>query len=407
MKPHQYRLIRFFNTFEPVTTFYRDLLPHLAECGFKIEVYISGTEYRKGRSGLEAALSNKNIEIRYVTKKKCNKHKGVLRIPLMISYIWNSILRTFFDKNKGFNFFLTQPPLFLFWGMVLKRLRGEPYACLVMDLYPDIAVKDGLFTEKSIIVFLLKKISRVALKEADVIFVIGRCMRDLLYAEGIPKEKIQVIHNWADEKLIFPVSQSRNKLRIKNGISTDDFVVMYSGNMGVSHDFKSFIEVILKSKNISKLKFALVGDGSKKKLIQREVKGLTNTLILPYQPLKNLSESLSMGDVHYVSLREGFDGLVVPSKTYGAFAVGRPVIFQGPETSEVARLIKENKCGRVVKQGDSNQLIQSVLEYYHDRKSYRNACSRALKVSYNITNRKNALITYYSVIEKVMKKYHG
>ena len=46
----------------------------------------------------------------------------------------------------------------------------------------------------------------------------------------------------------------------------------------------------------------------------------------PYQPKERLGETLSVGDVHLMSLDPALEGLIVPSKFYGIAAAGRPKI---------------------------------------------------------------------------------
>jgi hypothetical protein len=62
-------------------------------------------------------------------------------------------------------------------------------------------------------------------------------------------------------------------------------------------------------------------------------------VFLPFQPYEKLSESLSAGSVHVVTLKEGMQGTLVPSKFYSALAVAKPVIFVGPRRCEVADII--------------------------------------------------------------------
>lgn len=69
-------LIRFYKTYEPVTSFYRDLLPYLADQGIETEVVISRGEYRKGFGQLEEALSNSRIRISRIPAGKINTRGG-------------------------------------------------------------------------------------------------------------------------------------------------------------------------------------------------------------------------------------------------------------------------------------------------------------------------------------------
>ncbi|HKR63338.1 MAG TPA: glycosyltransferase, partial [Thermoanaerobaculia bacterium] len=94
--------------------------------------------------------------------------------------------------------------------------------------------------------------------------------------------------------------------------------------------------------------------------VQRDA--TANVTFLPYQPRELLSRSLSAPDVHLVSLQPQLEGLIVPSKFYGALAVGRPVIFIGARDGEVARIIDQHRCGRVVAPGDVDGLTAALRE---------------------------------------------
>ena len=61
-----------------------------------------------------------------------------------------------------------------------------------------------------------------------------------------------------------------------------------------------------------------------------------------------LDMRLSSADIHIVSLRDEWTGTVVPSKFFGALAMGRPVLFVGSSDSAIARWIQELKVGWVL-----------------------------------------------------------
>jgi glycosyltransferase involved in cell wall biosynthesis len=54
--------------------------------------------------------------------------------------------------------------------------------------------------------------------------------------------------------------------------------------------------------------------------------------------------------------------VILPSKLYGVLSAGRPAIFVGPDTSEIARVVTENHCGMVVQNGNSEGLVQVLNE---------------------------------------------
>jgi hypothetical protein len=60
-------------------------------------------------------------------------------------------------------------------------------------------------------------------------------------------------------------------------------------------------------------------------------------------------------------------GLVVPSKIYGALAVGRPCVFMGPSSSEAARVFAESGRGIVLPPGGSGESLAALLARWAGR----------------------------------------
>ena len=182
--------IRFFNIVEPVAPLYRDLLPYLAGKGFQVEVIIGKTEYRPGRPPLEDVLLHENIRIVRVGGGFVAGKGKLAKLGAMLSYTWGAVRHTIFGKKVDLNFFLTQPPFFALWGNFLRRIRGEAYLCLVMDMYPDVAFQDGVIKGNSLVGSLLRSISQTIYRNAEAIVVIGRCMQERLISKGIAEKKI-------------------------------------------------------------------------------------------------------------------------------------------------------------------------------------------------------------------------
>jgi hypothetical protein len=91
--------------------------------------------------------------------------------------------------------------------------------------------------------------------------------------------------------------------------------------------------------------FCFIGGGSEFKRVQRwaEAGKRANVLCLSYQPLAQLSASLSAADAHVIVMGNEFIGLVHPCKIYNILAVGAPVIYIGPQPSHVTEIL--NRLG--------------------------------------------------------------
>ena len=155
MPNNKIKRVRFFNTFEPVTTFYRDLLPALALREIGSEVYISSAEYRSGRERLDRCLQDSRIHIKVLPALGVRPVGRWQKIWLMMSYGFTASAVSLISPKVDLNIFLTQPPMFAFWGYVLKILRGQKYYCILMDIYPDVADKDGVLRKDSLSVRML------------------------------------------------------------------------------------------------------------------------------------------------------------------------------------------------------------------------------------------------------------
>ena len=112
--------------------------------------------------------------------------------------------------------------------------------------------------------------------------------------------------------------------------------------------------------------FLIIGEGNQKESLQQESTrcGLANVLFKPTQPSAQLKYSLTLPDVHLVSLKPALEGLIVPSKFYSAIAAGRPVIFIGDGGNdgdgEIAREVSHGQCGVTVAPEDTVALANAI-----------------------------------------------
>jgi glycosyltransferase involved in cell wall biosynthesis len=210
----------------------------------------------------------------------------------------------------------------------------------------------------------LSYLANLALRKADNVVAIGRCMVERLKAKGISTARIHMIPNWVDTEQVYPIDGGQNPLRREWGLE-DKFVVLYSGNMGLSHDFDDILEVARELEHRQDIAFVFVGGGTREKEVRDYVSqhDLRNVLFFPFQDIGRLAYSLSVGDVHFVVLRENCTGLAVPSKSYGVLAAGRPMIYQGSQEGEIAQMIVEQQIGTTVSCGDRDGLKRAIVHY--------------------------------------------
>jgi colanic acid biosynthesis glycosyl transferase WcaI len=252
----------------------------------------------------------------------------------------------------------TDPPLLGALAALLKRRWGCPLVYNVQDLYPDIAEVTG-GVRSPFLLELLRRANDYAYARADLIVTLGHDMAQRIIAKGVPTAKVVVVPDWVDCGRIRPLES--NPFRRTFG---EKFVVMYSGNIGLSQQLEAVLEAADRLRADERIVFAMIGEGARKKWLEERARamGLPNVVFMPYQPLENLGESLSAADLHLIPLAPGAAGCLVPSKIYGILAAGRPFIAMMEESAEVAQIARQDGVGFVVRPGDVDSLTRAIRE---------------------------------------------
>jgi glycosyltransferase involved in cell wall biosynthesis len=235
---------------------------------------------------------------------------------------------------------------------------------------------------------------------ADRLVSIGRDMDRRLEELGVPDRKVTTIHDWTDGAAIRPLDHA-SSFREEQGW-TDRFVVMHSGNVGLSQDLDTVIDAAELLRDERRILIAIVGGGASKERLLHAARHrqLDNVRFLPYQEKSDLSESLGAADVHLVSLHAGLTGFIVPSKLYGVLAAGRPYIAAIEDWSEPAMVAREFGCGVVVPPGDPKLLAQAIasLAAGDDLDEMGKASRRAFEERFD---RRRAAEAYLRLIEQL------
>ena len=177
---------------------------------------------------------------------------------------------------------------------------------------------------------------------------------------GLHKD-IHVIPNWADTSFLKPMDKTKNPFAIKHN-QVGQLTVLYSGNIGETHDLSIFIEAAIRLREFRQISFLIIGEGLGLPAIKNEarVHELQNIQFIPRQSWDMVPFSLSTGDVAIVAQAKGSEHLSVPSKTYSMLAVGCEIIAYTSKDSDLAKLVVENDVGIVCEHGNIDGLISEL-----------------------------------------------
>jgi colanic acid biosynthesis glycosyl transferase WcaI len=262
---------------------------------------------------------------------------------------------------------LTTPPLVSLLGTALKIARRSRHYSWEMDVYPDIATDIGVFRKGGAadrIVGLLADWSR---RRADGVIALGEDMKERLVARGIPAERIHVCENWADGEQIRPEPMPAGALKVH-----------YSGNFGMAHDLETISGAIQALRGDDRFQFSFVGGGPQlRKLDLLAADPANHVGVMGYCSRNELGTRLGGAHLGLVTQLPQTAGSVVPSKTYGIMAAGRPLLYIGPKNATPARIIERFRCGWQVDPGDVGGLVSLLGHLASQREELKAAGRRA------------------------------
>ncbi|MFA6548427.1 MAG: glycosyltransferase family 4 protein, partial [Candidatus Margulisiibacteriota bacterium] len=293
-----------------------DLAEDLVKNGLQVTV-ITGQNQKSSPKQEQ----HNGVNIFRVPVARLNKKVLLYRYLNYISLFPSILTKALFMPKPDYIFIVSSPPFMFLLGWLLKIVKGSKLIFNVQDLYPDIAIKLRLL-RNSLLINPIKWLILQSYKRADKLICVGEKMQDLLIKRGVPVKDLAVIHNWADSQLLYPIARADNYFINQAGLA-GKFIIQYSGNFGMVHEIDTILQAALTLASNPDIRFLFIGGGVQSDKISLFIKdnNLSNITRLPFQPRKELNLSLNACDVAIVSIKDGFEGTIVPSKLFGIMAV--------------------------------------------------------------------------------------
>jgi len=329
------RKIVFINQFywpdnAPTAVLLDQAVRHASEQGHEITVICGRQGYVDGPSGDPPA-----VRIRRVPSFPFSRNPAG-RLLSWGSFLILSAWRLLLLGRTDIVVTMTTPPGLSIVAALLKRRHGAKLWIWEMDVYPDVVIATGGLSSGSWTTRLLQWIFTWSRLRADGIIVLGECMKERLISAGVPSERIHIAQNWASDQIRSLLSQPARPLRI-----------LYSGNLGMAHEVQTIDAVLETLANEESIQFLFAGGGAARPGLEQRCRAakMSNVTFQSYGDNQAFAENLQSCHVGLVTLRNGCEGTVVPSKVYSLMSVGRPILFIGPKNSTAALLVREHQCG--------------------------------------------------------------
>ena len=354
-----------------------ELAEGLIKLGHKVTILTGYPNYPKG----DIYLDFKN------NKKKYNNFNGaeIIRVPILprksnkfnlvlnyLSFSFNSILMGYLKlRKKNFDLVFTfqlSPVTVGVTSAFFSTIKKCPQIFWVLDLWPDTLEALGILKKKWQL-NLFKILINWIYKKCNLILAQSNMMLEEIKKYPSVKNNALYFPSWGDSNLFLNSNKGAKEIENKN-----IFTIIFAGNIGEAQDFPNLLNAVktLSLKKIKKFRIILIGEGSKKEWIKKEIKKLNIQDYFEFHksyPLKRMSEFFFHADALYVSLlNKKVFNITIPGKIPFYLSSGKPII--GMICGEAAEIIKESKSGLVCNSGDHERLSEIINEIINsDKKS--------------------------------------
>ena len=372
----------FYPDISAVSQLLGDLLCTLAEDGeYNITVYCATSDY----AGVLNQRDNRFNKLNIVRIKTPNigKRYFINRIIGYSGFYMSIFLKIFLGRRWHAVVSMSSPPLIAFPVSLALLFRKIPFIYYIEDLFPEILF-DMNYLKRPWLIRKLQTLNKIVMRRAESIVTIEEDMsRKVITNYPKARGKTVDIPNWSHDVVFLPASERK------------DFTILYSGNMGLAHDFsllEPLIKELLPVKNIS---YQFIGQGTRVEEIRSIFlkSGEKRVEFRGYTSRDAHGTTLAQAYLFVISQKKETVGDLLPSKLYSYLAAGRPMLFLGPRSSEIGRIILDNDFGVVVE----NTIDISTAKRYIS----------FLKKNRFIAGRINERIHRYSSIHFGLKKSVG
>lgn len=340
-----------------------DLATTLASRGHTVTVIASDRGYDDPAIRFKHRERCNGIDIIRLPNASFGKSSKWRRFLNFGSFLLLCSLRLLFLPRFDVVVALTSPPLISFLAALFVKLKGGSFCFWVMDLNPDEAIAAGWLEQNSATSRIFQRMLKYSLKVASHTVVLDRFMKERVVAKGVDPARVSIVPPWSHDDHVIYSAAGREAFREQHGLS-EKFVVMYSGNHSPCHPLDTLVDA---ARALPEIIFCFVGGGSEQAKVRDA--GLNNVKCLPYQPLNELSNSLSAADLHVVVMGDKFVGIVHPCKVYNILSIGAPVLYIGPAQSHVTDIASQHGNFFLARHGDVETIVKAIPQAMQHKRS--------------------------------------
>ncbi len=387
------------------------LAGHLAAQGHKVTVITGGEGYVGTRSQRTTTEAD-GVRVVHLWTPALGKGSVAKRLSDYASFLLGATVRLTVLRRQDVVVSLTTPPFVVVSAMAHKLLHRRTRVVLwSMDCYPDVIERLGSRTGGGPVVHVdrptpraraaaavrrtlrpvaslrkggpvsrvLRGVNRWVFRRLDHVVALDEPMRDLLvegYGAGPGRPPATVIPNW-ERAAEFPTPPARAADGRWPADDPDDpdgelagrFVIVYLGNLGYGHKVGTPVAAAGSIPADEDVRWLFVGGGARWEELEgmAATEGAADRIVQrDYVPKERTREVMAGAGAALILLTDEALGLMSPSKLHANLAAGLPILYVGPEGSNVDEAIARFGCGVSVRTGDAEGLAAAVRRLRDD-----------------------------------------
>ncbi len=288
-----------------------------------------------------------NLIYKRVNRPKFNQNTFWGRILNSVSMNYTWCYRFIFTRKKFDSLIMGSDPIFSYICVIWFKLLNPKLKVYywAFDLHPETSVSYNTKIPNFILKFIFK-LAELSYKRFNKVISLSECMDNILFKNYGLQNLGPNIVPWAinenNRNISKQVFLERTKIFGEAKIN-----IMYSGNYGKCHDLKPFLSLAKFLEKDKDFGFCIAGNAQFDEDILRFIKNnrIHNINFANSVEYSELECRLKSADFHFVSIKDGFSGTIVPSKLFGALAINRPVIVCADINCKLGSLVEKISCG--------------------------------------------------------------
>jgi len=203
-----------------------------------------------------------------------------------------------------------------------------------------------------------RTLERRMLRQSAMCVAITEDFIPLLLDWGVPRDRIEVIENWAPLDDI-PALDRETAWSAEHGLGGVKTLI-YAGTLSLKHDPEQLLVLARRLEQRGGARLVVASEGVGADYLKENGEGLASLSVLPFQPFERFPEMLASADVLVAVLEPDAGVFSVPSKILSYFCAGRPVLASIPGDNLAARLIQRNQAGLTTEPGDTAGFVAAA-----------------------------------------------